>query len=195
MNVSPIQKLVLDRCNELQISVNELISKSSYSHPCVAYKRLQQLFQCDFKASRGLIAQLPFMLDIPKELLKNSLIASQQQLADEASIQYQQAFKPYYLIRTSDNGKPRQIFIAVFLDAAKYVSDVFPDDLPSGEFIPYAISAYQKHSNQINQLYYEPLDIVINYAYDSADVVTLDGQLIKTLDKAVKTGNSTYQFK
>lgn len=192
---SPIQLLIQSRCSELNMSYRELIARTAYSNISVGLKRLQQLFAADFIASRCLIDKLPAALVMSPDVINQAITDTNTQLKIEADKSYRAAFKPHYIIRTAQRGRPKQLFIAGLLNAMKYVSADFPDDLSSNDYVTYAVDSFKTNSEHIQDFFYVAEDIVINYSPDSSLIVSLQGEHIAHLAHSIRAGALTIQFR
>ena len=192
---SPIELLIQSRCSELNMSYRELIARTAYSNISVGLKRLQQLFAADFIAARGLIDKLPAALVMSPDVINQAITDTRAQLKLDADKSYRAAFKPHYIIRTAQRGRPKQLFIAGLLNAMKYVSAEFPDDLSSNDYVTYAVDSFKTNSEHIQDFFYAAEDIVINYSPDTAQIVSLQGEHIEQLVHSVRSGSLTIQLR
>ncbi len=192
MNAYPIQQFIDSRCAELNISHRELIARTAFSNVSVGLKRLQQLFAADFRAAEGLIKKLPAALAVSPEAIKQAISDTIEKLKLDAEDSYRTSFKPHFIIRTAKQCRPKQIFIASFLNAMKYVTADFPDDLNKDL---YAVNSFKTNSERIQDFFYEAEDIFINYSPDCALIVTLQGEQIEQLAQAVRSGSLSFQFR
>ena len=191
---STIQQLIQLRCNQLNISYKQLIIKSGYSNITVGLKRLNQLFENNYQAAEGLIKKLPAALDLPAAEINQAVLCSkleQKAAQDELERLW---FRPNFIIRTKNDGKPKQIFIAAILNAGQYVQGDFPVDLHVSDYKKYAIAHFHEHCMSIIAFYEEPIDIVINYAYEHAEVISLEGDHISRLNKHINAGQLSYEI-
>ncbi len=195
MNAYPIQQFIDSRCAELNISYKELIARTAFSNISVGLKRLQQLFAADFRAADGLIKKLPAALAVTPEVINQVISDTIEKLKLDADDSYRASFKPHFIIRTAKQCRPKQIFIASFLNAMKYVTADFPDDLNKDDYIVYAVNSFKTNSERIQDFFYEAEDIVINYSPDCALVVNLQGEHIEQLAQSVRSGSLSVQFR
>lgn len=191
----PIQQLIESRCSQLNISLKEMIREAGYSNISVGLKRLHQLFDADFESSRGLIEQLPKVLAIDKTVLERAITETKTQIQIEVDREYRANFKPNFIIRTGELGRPRQITIAAIVNAGKYIASEFPDNLNSDQYIRYAVDFYEKKKKNISNFFYQPENIIINYSPDKADVISLNGDNIEQLEHSVRKGRLSIQLK
>jgi len=194
-SMNAIQALIQSKCFELNMTYKDLIRASGYKNVPVGLKRLNQLFNADYDAARGLIEKLLPVLNLTLEQIKNLILETKQQQALEAEISYQNSFVPHFIIRTANRGRPKHIFFAGLLNASQYVQDNFSLDMNPQNYIKHALEHLKTHQNSIDNFYYAPVDIVINYAYDKTEVVSLSGQHISYLDKSVPNGTLTIHLK
>lgn len=195
MNAYPIQIFIDSRCAELNISHKELIARTAFSNVSVGLKRLQQLFAADFRAADGLIKKLPAALAVSPEVINQAISDTNEMLKLDADDSYRTSFKPHYIIRTARQCRPKQIFIASFLDAMKHITADYPDDLNKDDYIIHAVNSFKKNFERIQDFFYEPEDIVINYSPDCALVVNLQGEHIEQLAQSVRSGSLSVQFR
>lgn len=193
--LNPIQKLINQRCADLNLSIHELLAKSRFTHSAVAYRRYNQLIEGNFDAARGLIDQLPELLELPKVIVEDAIEDTKEAVRLNAEAEYQNTFEPHYLIRTARNGQPRQIFIAAFLQASQYISQPFPHNIKREDFREYALLAFERDQKQISQLFYEPRELVINYSPDEAEIISLDGIILEKLNHAIRVGEISYHWR
>ncbi len=191
---STIQHLIESRCRELNISFKQLIINTGYTNVSVGLKRLEQLFQNDYKLASGLIKKLPEALKIAPEDVQEAILCSQ--LAQRAAQdEFERLwFRPNFLVRTEQQGRPKQIFIAAILNANRNITAYFPADLKVKYYKRYAVEHFRLYYQEIIALFYEPIDIVINYSYEQAEVISLEGDHIEYLNKHVKAGKITYEI-
>jgi len=192
--MNTIKELIHIKCVELNITYKELIIKTGYSNVSVGLKRLNQLFNNDYQASSGLIKKLPEALKLSDEVINQAVICSKlEQQAEQEEVE-RLWFRPNFLIRTANSGRPKQIFIASILNAGQYIHDDYPADLSVTYYKRYAIAFFHEHCAEIMNLYDEPIDIVINYTYEQAEVISLVGEHIAYLNKHVKAGKISYEI-
>lgn len=194
-SLSAIQSLIQSRCSELNISYKDLITRTQYSDISVGLKRLQQLFDADFQAASGLIEQLPTVLEIDNTVLEQVIAETKAQLKADAEQEYRANFKPNFIIRTANRGRPKQIFVAAMLNASQYITREFPAHLNLNQYIKYAVEFFDKSKSDIQSFYFAPEDIVINYSPDDAEVVSLRGHKIEHLQHSVPNGTLSIQFR
>jgi hypothetical protein len=171
------------------------VQLSGYKNITVGLKRLKQLFNAEYESARGLIEKMLPVLDVSLEQIEKSILELKQQQLLEAEIAYKASFKPHFIIRTANACRPKQIFIAGLLNASQYISDSFPSDLNDKEYIVHALNHLNSNVDNIIKLFHEPVDVVINYAYDKAEVVSLSGQHISYLDKSVLNGTISIRLR
>jgi hypothetical protein len=68
-----IETFVRGRCKELGLSRNELIRRCGYKNISKGLRRLDQLYSGEFKSGAGLIAMLPAALDVPDDVIKQTV--------------------------------------------------------------------------------------------------------------------------
>jgi hypothetical protein len=192
---SPIQQLIESHCSKQNISYKELITRTGYSNVSVGLKRLKQLFDADFQSARGLIQKLPKVLNIDISIIEQAIADTLAQLRLDADQHYRMNFKPNFIIRTANRGRPKQVFIAGILNASEYITSEFPEHLSVDQYIGYAVEFFDKNKRQLLGFYYAPEDIVINYSPDSADVFSLTGNKVKHLEHSVLNGRLSIQFR
>jgi hypothetical protein len=194
-SLSAIQYLIQSRCYELNISYKELIARTDYSNLSVGLKRLNQLFDADFESSCNLMEQLRKLLEIETTLFKQAMIDTEAQLNLEAELEYRANFKPNFVIRTANRGRPKQICLAAMINASQYITAEFPSHLNLNQYVRYAVEFFDKSKRQILRFYFAPEDIVINYAPDDAEVVSLSGHKIEHLQHSVLNGTLSIQLR
>lgn len=108
---------------------------------------------------------------------------------------YRDNFKPNFIIRTANRGRPKQIFVAAILSSNQYITSQYPEHLEVDRYIEYALNFFKKNRYQILTFYNEPENIVINYSPDKADVISLEGDFIEHLDQSVINGRLSIHFR
>lgn len=188
MKTLPIKDLIDLRCNELSISYNDLIIKTGVSNVAKGHRRLQQLFDGDFIASKGLIEKLPEALGVDPALLDETIRVSAQQISDEVEADWRANFKPHALAITANNGRPRQITMAALCNAGRHVHIQFPEGMNPSNFKDYALKAVRKRAVVLSNFFYPLEGFVVNYTPDLAIKYCLQGEEIGVINNAVKAG-------
>ena len=189
MNPLPITQMINHRVEELGIDHRQLINRLGYSHYAKAERRLQELFSGNFSSISGGQSRLAVALGIPESLLIDAIEQSKAQIAMEADRAWRAAFKPFCIIETEQNGRPRQIFMAAMINAMQYVLKEFPTVLPEEGYLPYVIKNIDDWLIEVRNYFYAPTGFVINWTADKSSRYSLSGLKVCDLDKAIRGGS------
>lgn len=91
-------------------------------------------------------------------------------------------FVPHAIVRTSMNGRPRQITIAGVCRADRLLRIDFPNVLEESQRIEFSIKECKKRLPEIEGFFYPVADIVINHEEKRSEVVNLKGELVEVLN-------------
>ena len=93
MEVTPIEKLINSRCDELGIDKKELIRRAGYSTYNNGIRRLMELFDGNFQSSRGLIEKLPNALELPGDVIQQAIEQTKQDERDAGEAAWRAKFQ------------------------------------------------------------------------------------------------------
>jgi hypothetical protein len=102
------------RCDELGLSHKELVRRAGYKNIAKGLRRLEQLCGADFKGSAGLIAMLPSALDVPVDVVKQSVEETRRFLHESREAAWRAAFRPHAVILT-ERERPQPLFVAAVI--------------------------------------------------------------------------------
>lgn len=191
---SKIEALITSRCEDLNLSKKQMIQRTGLS-VSKAMRRLDQLYEGEWKRAVGLLDKLPAALELPTQVLQDAVQASidDERKAEDAAWRAQ--FKPHALIRTANNGRPRQITIAALVNAASHLRVRFNPDTPEEEYLPIAQEALRQRLDMIKFFYAEPEEIWVNITPDHAKRYTAAGEFIANHPQALRLGTTVFTLR
>lgn len=183
-----IENLIKTRSEQLGKSQHDLISSLGYSNPTKAATRLRQFYEGCSKPNLDFVSRLAAALQISESVILEAIRESQQQIALERDRVWRTNFKPHCLIQTAKNGRPKQITIAAFTDAMKYVVKEFPPEIAHTKYLPYVMLNLEDWLVDVNNFFFEPVGFVINWSPDSSSAYLLNGSKLCDFSSALKHG-------
>ena len=183
-----IQLLIEHRCTELGISVKELLVRTGLADISKAQRRLDELYGLNFRSARGLIERLPTALNLLKEDLDQVIKDTIQDALAIEDLLYRSKFKPHALILTEKNGRPKQIVIAGFLNAGRYIHISFSEAASPDEYMNIALKELEKRRDNVHLLFYPICGLTVNYTPDNAKTYDLNGRLLNEAQRASSQG-------
>jgi len=195
MTPLPIETLIKSRAVELNLTLAQVISRTGMANTSKGLRRLEQLFDGDFVASRGLIEKLPAALGLSTTDVQAAVTNSKKELAAEADKAWRESFRPHAIVLTAERGRPLQIFFAAMCNAGQFVRITFPENLPTSDYKSYAFEALGRQKEDIGKYFYAIEGLVINWNPDSSTRYDLAGDEISQLDKAAILGRISFSLK
>ena len=177
------------------MSFSQLVLCTGMSNVSKGLRRLEGLFGSDFISTRGLIQALPQALDLPVDTVTAAVEQTKKQLDDEAEREWRASFKPNAIVLTGNRGRPRQIFMAVFLNASQHIHIEFPEGMPQTQYLEHALAFFAEQRDEIKKFFSAPEGIVINWGPDSSSLYSLEGKHIEDDDKAKVIGRTSFRFR
>lgn len=195
MTKSRIQLLIENRCTKLGISIKELLVRTGLADISKAQRRLDELYGLNFRSARGLIERLPAALNLPKKDLDQAIKDTIQDARTEKYLLYRSKFKPHALILTEENGRPKQIAIAGFLNAGRYIRIEFSETASPDEYLNIALKELEKRRDNVHSLFYPICGLTVNYTPDNAKTYDLNGHLLNEAQRASSQGIISLSFR
>ncbi len=126
----PIEILVRDRARELELRPTELVRLAGYKNVPKGLRRLTELYQGEFEASRGLISALPDVLRLAAADMQNAMQNSRRQIAEAEENKWRSGFAPHEVILT-ERVRLHGLFIAAMIGIGELKRvDFAPGSLP-----------------------------------------------------------------
>ena len=181
----PIQALICNRSDELGLSAVELVRRCSFKNIAKGLRRLEQLCQGNFRRSLGLIAGLPVALEVPGEVVKTAIEASQRQLREAEETAWRTGFRPHAMIVT-ERKIPQPIFVAAVLGVDRLLRLDFDPALGPVTYVTQAMDLKQRLARWKGVLpaYGRPVGFIVK----SAVRFDLEGKAVEMLDQAYRLG-------
>jgi hypothetical protein len=190
----PIETLIRERAAELGLGPTELIRRAGYKNVSKGLRRLTELYQGDFEASRGLISLMPDVLRLSAADVQNEVQNSRRQIAEAEEAKWRAAFAPHAVILT-ERARPHGLFIVAMIG----ISELKRLDFALGSYpvtyVQQALDGVQRKMKRWGrgQLPYfgRPDGIIINYTPDWAVRFDLNGKAVESFDAAYRLGEAT----
>lgn len=195
MSLTPIGRLIEARTKELGISYAETVKRAGYANVAKGLRRLDDLLNSNFDASRGLIDQLPRALELTEDEVSEAIDETKKNIADCSEAEWRAAFKPNAWILTANNGRPRQITFAAICDAGRFVYIEFPEKLSAEGYLEYVLQVLPSVLEDVSRYFYAPLGFVINWDPDHATKYSLEGARLEELPGAFRGGALSFSLK
>ena len=194
----PIEILVRDRASELELRPTELVRRAGYKNVTKGLRRLTELYQGDFEASRGLISALPDVLRLSAADVQNAVQNSRRQIAEAEENKWRSGFAPHAVILT-ERARPQGLFIAAMIG----ISELKRVDFALGSYpvtyVQQALDGVQRKMKRWGRgqlpCFGRPTGIVINYTPDWAVRFDLNGEAIESFDAAYRLGEATLSIR
>ena len=185
-----IEALVSCCCDELGLSREELIRRCGYKNISKGLRRLEQLYAADFKGSAGLIAMLPAALDVPRDVIKQTVEDTRRFLHESREAAWRAAFRPHAIILT-ERERPQPLFIAALIGVEVLLRIEF--DLTAGPatFPRQALDGLREKLARWHgylPAYGRAIGFIVNYSPDRAIRFALEGNAVELFDRAYRLG-------
>ena len=190
----PIETLIRERAAELGLGPTELVRRAGYKNVSKGLRRLSELYEGEFEASRGLIAGLPHVLGQSADDVQKAVQASRRQIAEAEEARWRAAFLPHAIILT-ERTRPHPLHIAAMIGIGELKRvDFKPGSSPITYVRQASYGVQQKlHHWGHGQLpcFGRPIGIIINYTPDSSVKFDLNGKAIESFETAYCLGKAT----
>src|SRR5580704_11143259 len=191
-----IETLILDRSKALGLSRSDLVRRAGYRNVAKGPRRLDELCAGEMKATASLIAGLPAALELPPEVITDTIRQTVQQLDEAARIAeeereaaWRKSFRPCaYLLGTET--RPTQITIYGMTGGSERWLKI-PLDLsqPAVTFAKQAFAAASR--TPVVPFFGKTIGFILNYTPDFAVRFDLLGDPVETFDHAYSPGDVT----
>jgi hypothetical protein len=190
-----LYELIETRCAERQLSRKAFITAVGFANTSKGLRRLDELRDFHFLGAQFIIDQLPRVLEVDRAEVDAAVNATHEAMRQERDRLWRLNFKPFGIIQTGLNGRPRQITMAALCNLQRYVHIYFAADVPVSEYLPRTMAAFKENETNVRRWFYEPECLVINYTPDHAERYTFEGQYIDTLPHAVVPGMASVRLR
>jgi hypothetical protein len=187
-----IEALVRGRCQELGLRPVELVRRCGYKNVSKGLRRLEQLRAGNFKSSFGLVVTLPAALEVPVEVVKDTVEKTERYLHDSAEAAWRAAFRPHAIIVT-ERSRPEPLFVAAFIGVDVLLRIDFDLTAAPVTFIKQSLDGLrQKLARWRGSLpaFGRPVGFIVNYSPDRAVRFGLQGNPIELFDRAYRLGQA-----
>ncbi len=192
--ILPIETLIRERAAELGLGPTELVRRAGYKNVSKGLRRLSELYEGEFEASRGLIAGLPHVLGQSADDVQKAVQASRRQIAEAEEARWRAAFVPHAVILT-ERSRPQGLFIAVMIGISELKRVDFTPGSSPVTYVQQALDGVQQKLKRWcrDQLpcFGKPVGIIVNYTPDWAVRFDLKGQAVDSFDLAYRLGEAT----
>ncbi len=192
----PITALVSTRCKELHLRPVELVRRCGYRNISKGLRRLDSLSHGYFAGTEGLICGLPAGLEVPAQLVQQTVEETKKQIFEAEEAAWRTAFGPHAIILT-ERQCPHPIFIAAILGVENLRRVDF--DLTQGP-VSYVRQALQGVGEKVGRsgevtAFGRATGFVINFSPDHAVRFDLEGKPVEALDRAYRLGQASFHLK
>ena len=200
----PIKTLISNRCDALSLRLSDLVRRCGYKNISKGLRRLESVQQGCFKGNEALIQALPSALEVPADVVKEAVAATQRQIYEANEAAWRAAFRPHAVILT-EKDRPEQIFIAAIIGVERLLRvDLDPTE---GEvtYIDQALKGIRQKLARWNSkvdvssvglgdlplpTFGRPVGVIVNYTPDRAVRFDLSGHPIEAFDRAHRIGEA-----
>ena len=201
----PIKTLISNRCDALSLRLSDLVRRCGYKNISKGLRRLESVQQGCFKGNEALIQALPSALEVPADVVKEAVAATQRQIYEANEAAWRAAFRPHAVILT-EKDRPEQIFIAAIIGVERLLRvDLDPTE---GEvtYIGQALKGIRQKFARWNPkgidvssvglgdlplpTFGRPVGVIVNYTPDRAVRFDLSGNPIEAFDRAHRIGEA-----
>ena len=200
----PIKTLISNRCDALSLRLSDLVRRCGYKNISKGLRRLESVQQGCFKGNEALIKALPSALEVPADVVKESVAATQRQIYEANEAAWRAAFRPHAIILT-EKQRPEQIFIAAIIGVERLLRvDLDPTE---GEvtYIDQSLKGIRQKLARWNSkvdvssvglgdlplpTFGRPVGVIVNYTPDRAVRFDLSGNPIEAFDRAHRIGEA-----
>jgi hypothetical protein len=185
-----IETLVRSRCEQLGLTPVDLVRRCGYQNVSKSLRRLEQLCAGDFTRSMGLVRMLPAALEVPIELFKEAIEASQRYLQETAEAAWRAAFRPHAIIIT-ERRRPEPLFVAAFIGVDVLLRVDFDLTAAPITLVTQSLDGLRQRLARWHgslPAFGRPVGIIVNYSPDRAVRFDLQGNPIELFDRAYRAG-------
>ncbi len=194
MKVLAIETLITERCKARGLSRPDLVRCAGFKNVAKGLRRLDALCAGEMKATESLIAGLPAALELPPEVITDTIRETQQQLdeatriaEEERDAAWRLAFRPCaYLLGTTDRPTCAIIIYGISGGAERWLK--IPLDL-SQPPVTFAQQAHAVVRRTSTVPFFGPTTgFIVNYTPECAVRFDLSGDPVETFDHAYRPG-------
>ena len=191
-----IETLIVDRSKALGLSRPDLVRRAGYRNVAKGLRRLDELCVGEMKTTASLIAGLPAALELPIEVISDTIRQTGHQIEEAARIAEEKreaasrkSFRPCaYLLGTET--RPTQITIYGMTGGSERWLKI-PLDL-SRPAVTFAVQAFAVASRTpVVPFFGETIGFIVNYTPDFAVRFDLKGDPVEAFDHAYSPGDVT----
>lgn len=190
-----ISSLINGRSQELRISRVELAARCGFKNIAKGIRRLEQVSAGDFSRAYILLSNLPDALSVEPCVLEAAILATRQASQKEKKQSYRDTFRPHAII-ICERSRPEPIWVAGVIGIDRILKIDFAESSVPISYLKQAIKEVANRLGRWNSpalpAFGRPQGLIINYTHDAAMEFDLEGQPLRTFDKAIQIGVSTF---
>jgi hypothetical protein len=187
-----IEALVHGQCKELGMTPVELVRRCGYQNVSKGLRRLEKLCTGDFKRSGGLVQKLPAALEVPMDVVKEAVEATERYLRESAEAAWRAAFRPHAIIMT-ERKRPEPLFVAAFIGVDVLLRVDLDLTAAPVTFVKQALKGLHTKLARWRfgalPAFGRPVGIIVNYSPDRAIRFDLEGTPVELFDVAYRPGD------
>jgi hypothetical protein len=190
-NMSPIAKLITERCSGLGISYAELAQRCGYKNQSKGLRRVHQLLAGDTSRTKALIDLLPAALNVEASIVENALWDTEYELRQNLEAAERRAFKPHAIV-ICERPVPEPIWVACVIGIDRILRIDFAECSMPVTYVRQAMEGVQDKQRRWGSTslpaFGQPTAIAINYSLDRAVVFNLTGEAVETFNRPFQVG-------
>jgi hypothetical protein len=192
-DILAIETLILDRCKVLGLSRADLVRRSGYRNLAKGLRRLDELYAGDMRTTASLIVGLPAALDLPPEIIDESIRETVQQIEEAARIAeekresaWRASFRPCAYLLGAES-RPSQITIYGITGGPERWLKI-PLDLsrPAVTFAAQALVVVRRTPTV--PFFGATIGFIVNFTPDFAVRFDTSGNPVEAFDRAYQPG-------
>ena len=199
-----IRTLISNRCDALSLRLSDLVRRCGYKNISKGLRRLESVQQGCFKGNEALIQALPSALEVPADVVKEAVAATQRQIYEANEAAWRAAFRPHAIILT-EKQRPEQIFVAAIIGVERLLRVDLDPTKGDAAYIDQALKGIRQKLARWNSkvdvstvglgdlplpTFGRPVGLIVNYTPDRAVRFDLSGHPIEAFDCAHRIGDA-----
>ena len=189
-----IESLVRGRCKELGLTRKELVRCCGYKNISKGLRRLDQLYWGDFKSGAELIAMLPAALDVPDDVIKQTVEKTQRYIRETQEAAWRAAFRPHAVVLT-ERERPQPLFVAALIGVDVLLRIDFDLTADPTTFQKQALDGLRDKLARWRgclPAFGRAIRLIVNYSPDRAIRLDLEGNEVELFDRAYRLGKAEF---
>ena len=163
--------------------------RCGYENVSKGLRRLEQLYSGYFKSSSGLIAMLPAALDVPHDVIKQTVEDTQRHIRETQEAAWRAAFRPHAVVLT-ERERPQPLFVAALIGVDVLLRIDFDLTADPVTFQQALDGLRDKLARWRGCLpaFGRATGLIVNYSPDRAIRLDLEGNEVELFDRAYRLG-------